>query len=52
MSSTELSEKGKLHDRAAKAYNQQAADFVFRANNARAASDEIDLHGLYLIVLQ
>jgi Domain of unknown function (DUF1771) len=50
ITSTELSEKGKLHDRAAKAYNQQAADFVFRANNARSAPDEIDLHGLYLIV--
>jgi DNA-nicking Smr family endonuclease len=44
----ELSEKGKLHDKAAKLYNQQAADFVFRANNAGSAPDEIDLHGLYV----
>jgi hypothetical protein len=43
----ELSEKGKLHDRQCKTYNQQAADFVFRANNSRSAADEIDLHGLY-----
>ena len=43
----ELSEKGKVHDGQAKTYNQQAADFVFRANNSRAAPDEIDLHGLY-----
>ena len=42
----ELSEKGKVHDRQAETYNQQAADFVFRANNSRAAPDEIDLHGL------
>jgi hypothetical protein len=42
-----LSEKGKVHDRQANTYNQQAADFVFRANNSRAAPDEIDLHGLY-----
>lgn len=46
----ELSEKGKLHDQAAKTYNQQAADFVFRANNFRCAPDEIDLHGLYDIL--
>ena len=36
-----------MHDAAAKTYNQQAADFVFRSNNAHAAQDEIDLHGLY-----
>lgn len=42
----ELSEKGKSHDQAAKMYNQQAADYVFRANNSRSAPDEIDLHGL------
>jgi len=42
----ELSEEGKHHDQACKQYNQQAADFVFRANNADAAPDEIDLHGL------
>jgi len=44
----QLSEKGKLHDQAAKTYNQQAAEFVFRANNSRCAGDEIDLHGLYV----
>ena len=43
----ELSEKGKMHDKAAKVYNSQAADFVFRTNNAKATPDEIDLHGLY-----
>jgi hypothetical protein len=42
----ELSQKGKLHDQAAKTYNKEAANFVFRANNALAAPDEIDLHGL------
>jgi len=49
---TELSEKGKFHDRQCKSYNQQAADFVFRANNARCAPDEIDLHGLYTIEMR
>ncbi|ANB13871.1 hypothetical protein AWJ20_4822 [Sugiyamaella lignohabitans] len=29
-------------------YNKQAADFVFRANNADSGPDEIDLHGLYV----
>jgi hypothetical protein len=42
----ELSEKGKVHDQECKMYNQQAAEFVFRANNAMRAPDEIDLHGL------
>jgi len=31
-------------------YNRQAANFIFRANNAvgRVHEDEIDLHGLYV----
>jgi hypothetical protein len=44
----ELSEKGKFHDRQCKVYNSQAADYVFRTNNARCGPDEIDLHGLYV----
>lgn len=38
-----------MHDRAAKTYNKEASDFVFRANNSRCAPDEIDLHGLCLL---
>ena len=44
----ELSNQGKQHDVQCENYNQQAAMFVFRANNSRAAPDEIDLHGLYV----
>lgn len=29
-------------------YNRQAAEYVFRANNADSQADEIDLHGLYV----
>lgn len=29
-------------------YNEQAANYVFRANNAGCAGDEIDLHGLHV----
>jgi hypothetical protein len=30
------------------AYNAQARDFIFRANNAHQPEDTIDLHGLYV----
>ncbi|KAL9603990.1 MAG: hypothetical protein Q9219_000752 [cf. Caloplaca sp. 3 TL-2023] len=39
------------HDqRSREHYNKQAADFIFRENNAvgRVDSDTIDLHGLYV----
>ncbi|KAL8934363.1 MAG: hypothetical protein Q9216_005950 [Gyalolechia sp. 2 TL-2023] len=39
------------HDHASREqYNKQAADFIFRENNAvgRVDSDTIDLHGLYV----
>lgn len=32
----------------AESYNRQAAEYVFRENNADSASDEIDLHGLFI----
>lgn len=46
----ELSEEGKRHASQMDAYNRQARDFIFRANNSegRVASDTIDLHGLYV----
>lgn len=46
----ELSEEGKRHAAAMDKYNQQARDFIFRANNAegRVAGDTIDLHGLFV----
>lgn len=43
-----LSEKGKKHGVKMDEYNAQAAQFVFRENNADSAGDEIDLHGLYV----
>jgi hypothetical protein len=45
-----LSEEGKAHAAKMDAYNQQARDFIFRANNSgdRVPSDTIDLHGLYV----
>ncbi|KAL5396551.1 hypothetical protein PMIN06_010970 [Paraphaeosphaeria minitans] len=46
----ELSEQGKGHAAQMDAYNRQARDFIFRANNSegRVASDTIDLHGLFV----
>ena len=46
----QLSEEGKQHAAQMDKYNQQARDFIFRANNAegRVASDTIDLHGLFV----
>ncbi|KAF2867603.1 hypothetical protein BDV95DRAFT_527349, partial [Massariosphaeria phaeospora] len=45
-----LSEQGKVHAAKMDAYNLQARDYIFRANNAegRVAADTIDLHGLYV----
>ncbi|CUM65752.1 uncharacterized protein PRCAT00003400001 [Priceomyces carsonii] len=44
----ELSEKSKAILQEAEGYNRQAAEYVFRENNADSAEDEIDLHGLYV----
>lgn len=46
----DLSNQGKAHDRRMDEYNEQAAEFIFRANNApgRVEPDCIDLHGLYV----
>lgn len=43
-----LSEQGKKHGEKMDEYNEKAKQFVFRANNADSAGDEIDLHGLYV----
>ncbi|PVH15037.1 uncharacterized protein CXQ87_005316 [Candidozyma duobushaemuli] len=44
----ELSEESKKILAQAENYNRQAAEYVFRENNADSAEDEIDLHGLYV----
>ncbi|RFN43917.1 hypothetical protein FIE12Z_11824 [Fusarium flagelliforme] len=46
----ELSNEGKAHAARMDDYNQQAADFIFRENNAagRVGEDSIDLHGLFV----
>ncbi|KAH7326417.1 hypothetical protein B0I35DRAFT_422650 [Stachybotrys elegans] len=46
----ELSNRGKEHDRQMDEYNRQAAEFIFRENNAngRVEPDSIDLHGLFV----
>lgn len=44
----ELSEELKKVLAEAEKYNRQAAEYVFRENNADSAGDEIDLHGLYV----
>ncbi|KAI5952410.1 hypothetical protein KGF54_003277 [Candida jiufengensis] len=44
----ELSEQSKSALTEAENYSQQAAEYVFRENNTDSASDEIDLHGLYV----
>ncbi|KAF1835176.1 DUF1771-domain-containing protein [Decorospora gaudefroyi] len=46
----ELSEQGKHHASLMDQYNQQARDYIFRANNAgdRVPGDTIDLHGLFV----
>jgi DNA-nicking Smr family endonuclease len=45
-----LSEEGKQHAAKMEQYNNQARDFIFRANNSadRVPGDTIDLHGLYV----
>ncbi|KAK9368675.1 hypothetical protein V1509DRAFT_622424 [Lipomyces kononenkoae] len=43
-----LSERAKRHGENMDRYNSQAAEFVFRSNNADSGSDEIDLHGLFI----
>ncbi|KAK7428939.1 hypothetical protein QQZ08_004556 [Neonectria magnoliae] len=46
----ELSNEGKAHDAKMDDYNQQASDYIFRANNApgRVQGDTIDLHGQFV----
>ncbi|RPA93050.1 Smr-domain-containing protein [Choiromyces venosus 120613-1] len=44
----ELSEAGKRHGASMEKYNDQARDYIFRANNAHLPSDTINLHGLYV----
>jgi len=46
----ELSNEGKRHASKMDDYNRQAADFIFRENNAEGRVDEdcIDLHGLFV----
>lgn len=44
----EISEELKRVLQEAENYNKQAAEYVFRENNADSAEDEIDLHGLYV----
>lgn len=43
-----LSEQAKQAQAESDRLNQQAAEYVFRENNADSAGDEIDLHGLYV----
>lgn len=45
-----LSEEGKRHGAAMEQYNRQAADYIFRENNAvgRVDGDTVDLHGLFV----
>lgn len=44
----ELSDQAKQQLAVAEDYNAQAAEYVFRENNADLAANEIDLHGLYV----
>ena len=44
----DLSEQAKRHGAQADAYNKQASDYIFRANNANVPGDTIDLHGQYV----
>ncbi|KAI5965229.1 uncharacterized protein KGF55_001449 [Candida pseudojiufengensis] len=44
----ELSEESKKATQEAESYSEKAAEYVFRENNTDSASDEIDLHGLYV----
>ncbi|CAH6723705.1 smr domain-containing protein [[Candida] jaroonii] len=44
----DLSEQAKKITDEAEYYNRQAAEYVFRENNADSAEDEIDLHGLFV----
>ncbi|ODQ82862.1 hypothetical protein BABINDRAFT_159360 [Babjeviella inositovora NRRL Y-12698] len=44
----QLSEEAKKQLEIADDFNGQAAEYVFRENNADSSSNEIDLHGLYV----
>jgi len=44
----QLSNEGKEHKRRMESLNQQAADWIYHANNLDSGPGEIDLHGLYV----
>ncbi|KAK6332507.1 hypothetical protein TWF730_004172 [Orbilia blumenaviensis] len=44
----ELSNEAKRHEANADNYNKQAAEYIFRVNNAGQEQDTIDLHGLFV----
>jgi len=44
----ELSNEGHAHQRKMEQLNQEAADWIFAANNAASPPGTIDLHGLYV----
>lgn len=44
----ELSNEAKRHEANADNYNKQAAEYIFRVNNANQEEDTIDLHGLFV----
>ena len=46
----QLSDEGKRHQQKQAELNKQAAEYIFRENNAqgRVAEDTIDLHGMYV----
>ncbi|KAF3160099.1 hypothetical protein TWF225_007950 [Orbilia oligospora] len=44
----ELSNQAKRHEATADNYNKQAAEYIFRVNNANQEEDTIDLHGLFV----
>ncbi|ORY76343.1 hypothetical protein BCR37DRAFT_340425, partial [Protomyces lactucae-debilis] len=44
----EKSEEAKEHGKKMEQFNEQAALYVFRANNASCQPDELDLHGLHV----
>ena len=43
----QLSNQGHEHKQKMEQFNQQAADWIFHANNEDSAPNEVDLHGLY-----
>ncbi|PWN42818.1 DUF1771-domain-containing protein [Ceraceosorus guamensis] len=43
----ELSNEGKMHKERMEQLNQEASDWIYKANNEDSGPDEVDLHGLY-----